>query len=191
MSIETSANHTHEQWRSIAQRELAATQTKFFIDGDYRDAVDGGRFETINPANMETIAAVSAANAKDVDAAVAAARKAFRSGSWSDMSPRARMDILYRFTQLIDDNAEQLAVLDTLDRVISSDLTVLVVGESGTGKELIARALHYNGPRRSARPYAAGTKAGDKPDRVGAHRRVRSIGLTSRRPGVTPIPIAS
>ena len=115
MSIETSGNHTLEQWQGIAQRELAAAQTKFFIDGDYRDAVDGARFDTVNPANLETIASVSAANEKDVDVAVAAARKAFRSGGWSGMAPRERMEILYRYTKLIDDNAEQLAVLDTLD----------------------------------------------------------------------------
>jgi gamma-glutamyl-gamma-aminobutyraldehyde dehydrogenase len=115
MSIETSGSNTLEQWQSIAQRELAAVQTKFFIDGDYRDAVDGNRFESINPANREAIAAVSAANAKDVDAAVAAARKAFRSGSWPGMAPRARMEVLYRFAELIDEDAERLAVLDTLD----------------------------------------------------------------------------
>jgi len=115
MSIETSGSNTLEQWQSIAQRELSAVQTRFFIDGDYRDAIDGARFESINPANLETIAAVSAANEKDVDVAVAAARKAFRSGVWSGMAPRERMEILYRYTKLIDDNAEQLAVLDTLD----------------------------------------------------------------------------
>jgi len=115
MSIETSGNNTLEQWQGIAQRELSTVQTRFFIDGDYRDAIDGARFDSINPANFETIAAVSAANEKDVDVAVAAARKAFRSGVWSGMAPRERMDILYRYTRLIDDNAEQLAVLDTLD----------------------------------------------------------------------------
>jgi len=115
MSIETSGNNTLEQWQGIAQRELSSAQTKFFIDGDYRDAIDGARFDSINPANLETIAAVSAANEKDVDVAVAAARKAFRSGAWSGMAPRDRMDILYRYTKLIDENAEQLAVLDTLD----------------------------------------------------------------------------
>jgi gamma-glutamyl-gamma-aminobutyraldehyde dehydrogenase len=115
MSLETSANNTLEQWQGIAQRELSAARTGFFIDGDYKDAIDGGRFDTINPANREAIATVSAANEKDVDVAVAAARKAFRSGVWSRMEPRRRMEILYRYTQLIEDNAEQLAVLDTLD----------------------------------------------------------------------------
>jgi gamma-glutamyl-gamma-aminobutyraldehyde dehydrogenase len=115
LSLETSGNNTLEKWQGIAQRELSGVQTRFFIDGDYRDAIDGARFDSINPANLETIAAVSAANEKDVDVAVAAARKAFRSGVWSRMAPRARMDILYRYTKLIEDNAEQLAVLDTLD----------------------------------------------------------------------------
>ncbi len=58
---------------------------------------------------------MSAANAKDVDLAVAAARRAFRSGSWSRMAPRDRMQVLYRYAELIEENTEQLAVLDTLD----------------------------------------------------------------------------
>jgi gamma-glutamyl-gamma-aminobutyraldehyde dehydrogenase len=115
MSLETAGNNTLEKWQGIAQRELSGVQTRFFIDGDYRDAIDGARFDSINPANLETIAEVSAANEKDVDVAVAAARKAFRGGAWSRMAPRERMDILYRYTKLIEDNAEQLAVLDTLD----------------------------------------------------------------------------
>ena len=49
MSIETSGNNTLEQWQSIARRELAAAQTRFFIDGDYKDAIDGARFDSINP----------------------------------------------------------------------------------------------------------------------------------------------
>lgn len=115
MSIEKLTNHTFQQWQSIAKRELDQAETRLFIDGEYRDAIDGGRFETINPATYETMAAMSAGNQKDVDLAVAAARRAFRNGSWSRMAPRERMQILYRYTELIAENAEQLAVLDSLD----------------------------------------------------------------------------
>ena len=115
MSIEKLAEHSLERWQGIAQRELNSAETRLFINGEYKDAIDGGRFDTINPANRETLASMSAANQKDVDLAVAAARKAFRSGCWSRMAPRERMDILYRYTRLIEENAEQLAVLDTLD----------------------------------------------------------------------------
>jgi gamma-glutamyl-gamma-aminobutyraldehyde dehydrogenase len=115
MSIETLANYSAAQWRAIAARELDSLETRLFIDGDYRDSISGGRFESINPANRETIAAVSAADQNDVDAAVASARRAFRSGCWSRMAPRERMGVLYRFAELIEADTERLAVLDTLD----------------------------------------------------------------------------
>jgi len=113
MSIQTATELTHKNWQRLADKALSKPETRLFIGGDYVDAIDGERFETVNPANLEAIASVSAANAKDVDAAVVAARKAFR--PWSRMVPRERMELMYRFTKLIDENAEQLAVLDTLD----------------------------------------------------------------------------
>jgi acyl-CoA reductase-like NAD-dependent aldehyde dehydrogenase len=115
MNIAAVSNHPSSAWRSVAERELARLETRLFIDGRFVDAVDGKRFESVNPATGETIAEVAVANEKDVDAAVRAARKAFRSGAWSRMAPRDRMEILYRFTRLIDEHAEQLAVLDTLN----------------------------------------------------------------------------
>jgi transcriptional regulator with GAF, ATPase, and Fis domain/tetratricopeptide (TPR) repeat protein len=59
----------------------------------------------------------------------------------------------YRFdySQIIGRSAKMRAILSTLERVIDSSLSVLVAGESGTGKELVARAIHYNGPRRDKR----------------------------------------
>ncbi len=113
MSIQTASELTFDNWKGVADDALRNPETRLFIGGDYVDAIDGDRFETVNPANLESIAAVSAASAKDVDKAVAAARAAFR--PWSRMVPRERMEIMYRFTELIDGHAEQLAVLDTLD----------------------------------------------------------------------------
>jgi len=115
MTIETIANHRLADWQAAAKRALDTTDTRLYIDGRYVDAIDSGRFDTINPATGETLASVSAAGERDVDEAVKVARKAFRSGTWSRMAPRERMDVLYRFTELIDGDAERLAVLDTLD----------------------------------------------------------------------------
>ena len=115
MSIEAVSAHSASTWHSVASRELSRLETRLFIDGKYVHALDGERFDSVNPATGETIASVAAANAKDVDAAVAAARRTFRSGAWSRMAPRDRMEVLYRFTRLIDEHAEQLAVLDTLN----------------------------------------------------------------------------
>jgi acyl-CoA reductase-like NAD-dependent aldehyde dehydrogenase len=115
MNTETLSAYTLQQWQAVAAREAAAAETRLFIDGEYRDAVGGGRFDTINPANREVIASMVMADEKDVDVAVASARRAFRNGSWSGMAPRERMEILYRYAQLIEEHTEQLAVLDTLD----------------------------------------------------------------------------
>ena len=106
---------TLADWQAIAARELSDPETRLFIGGEFRDSSSGARFETINPANLEVIASVVAADASDVDAAVADARKAFRSGSWSRVAPRERMEVLYRFADLIEADTERLAVLDTLD----------------------------------------------------------------------------
>jgi gamma-glutamyl-gamma-aminobutyraldehyde dehydrogenase len=114
MNIQAVSNHRLSTWQSVAMRELTRLETRLFINGGFVDAIDGNRFECINPATGETIASLAAANEKDIDAAVDAARKAFRAGVWSRMAPRERMATLYRFTQLIDEHAEQLAVLDTL-----------------------------------------------------------------------------
>ena len=115
MNIEAASGHSAATWQSIASRELSNLETRLFIDGEYVDSIDGDRFDSVNPATGETIASVAAANANDVDAAVAAARHTFRAGTWSRIAPRERMEVLYRFTRLIDEHAEQLAVLDTLN----------------------------------------------------------------------------
>ena len=115
MNMAQAAGFDRTAWQGVAMRALASLETRLFIDGEFVDAVDGERFETVNPATGEIIASAAAGNAKDVDRAVAAARRAFREGSWSRMAPRERMEVLYRFVDLVDQRAAQLAVLDTLD----------------------------------------------------------------------------
>ncbi len=54
----------------------------------------------------------------------------------------------YRFENIIGRSSAMLEVFRVLEKVCNSDSTVLINGDSGTGKELVARALHYNGPRK-------------------------------------------
>ncbi len=115
MTLTALRDYDAKRWHEAADARKRKFETRLFIDGEYVDAIDGGRFETVNPATGETLAAMSEANEKDVDAAVTAAKAAFRSGVWSRMAPRQRMEVMYRFAELIEENAEELALLDTLD----------------------------------------------------------------------------
>jgi len=115
MSLSTLGSYDATKWRKVAERAVGRAATGLFIDGGFRDAQKGGRFATTNPANGEVLAEVALGTEADVDAAVASARRAFRSGAWSRMAPRERMEVLYRFADLVDERSEELAVLDTLD----------------------------------------------------------------------------
>ena len=55
----------------------------------------------------------------------------------------------YRFSEIVGNSPAMQEVFDLLGKIVNSDISVLLEGESGTGKELVAKALHYNGPRRS------------------------------------------
>ncbi|EDL62339.1 aldehyde dehydrogenase family protein [Gimesia maris] len=90
-------------------------QTQLLIDGKWVDAISGKTFATINPATEEVIAEVAEGDAADIDLAVKAARKAFESGPWSKMDARDRGRLIYRLADLIEENIEELAALESLD----------------------------------------------------------------------------
>ncbi|MCL2656304.1 MAG: aldehyde dehydrogenase family protein [Betaproteobacteria bacterium] len=100
-------------WHALAA--AVKPETRLFIDGKFVDAVDGQRFATLNPANGKVIAEVARGNEKDIDLAVKAARRAYKSGVWSRMSPRGRMDVMYKIARLMEAHADEFALLDCLD----------------------------------------------------------------------------
>jgi len=84
-----------------------------FIDGKWRDASDGATFETTCPANGEHLAFCAEATRQDIDNAVKAAWKAWE--KWKDVEPAKRADILMKIADIIDANAERLAMIESLD----------------------------------------------------------------------------
>ena len=95
--------------------EFTAAPRKLFIDGQWTDAASGKTFETPNPATEETLANVAEGDAEDINRAVSAARKAFESGPWSRMTPSERGRLIWKIGDLILENAEELAQLESLD----------------------------------------------------------------------------
>lgn len=87
--------------------------TQLFIDGQFVPARNGGTIDVINPYNGELITKIAAAEAEDVDLAVAAAKRAFP--AWSAMGASERGRLLLKLADLIEDNLEELAQLESLD----------------------------------------------------------------------------
>ncbi len=90
-------------------------QTECFIGGQWLPAASGKTFETIHPATEEVIAQVAEGDAEDVDQAVAAARAQFDHGEWSRMDARDRGRLMQKLADLLEDEADALAALETLD----------------------------------------------------------------------------
>lgn len=87
---------------------------KLFIDGKWVDSSDRRTFPAINPFNQETWATIPAATEQDVRTATAAARNAYET-VWRHTSGLERAALLHRLADLIDQNADRLALLETTD----------------------------------------------------------------------------
>ncbi len=91
---------------------VAVTQHKMFIGGEFVDSSSGETMEVLNPSTGEVIAEVPRGTADDVERAVAAPRS--RPGTtWRDKTPKDRMELLLKLADVIDENAEELARLES------------------------------------------------------------------------------
>jgi aldehyde dehydrogenase (NAD+) len=89
--------------------------TQLFIGGKFCDAQSGKTFPTINPATEEVLAQVAEADAPDVDAAVKAAHAAFYHKTWHTVPARERAKLLWKLGDRIMQNADELAMIETMD----------------------------------------------------------------------------
>jgi aldehyde dehydrogenase (NAD+) len=93
----------------------AIKHTECFIGGRWVPAISGRTFETINPATEEVIAQVAEGDEADVKLAVEAARNALERGPWGKMDARDRGRLMYKLADLIEEEAGELAALESLD----------------------------------------------------------------------------
>ena len=101
--------------RQHAQHPFLDGKTKrLLIDGKWLEAASGKTFDSINPATGEVLAQVAEGDAEDIDRAVEAARRAFE-GPWGKVKPFERQAILLRFADLVEQHADEITELDTLD----------------------------------------------------------------------------
>ena len=96
-------------------RDWLSKPRPMLIDGKWVQAKSGKVFDVQDPATEMLLARVAEGDAADIDAAVKAARKALEHGPWSRMSPSARGRIIHKIGDLILENLDELAQLESLD----------------------------------------------------------------------------
>lgn len=104
------------------------------VGGDRRDADGGATIPIVSPSTLIRIGDLAASTAHDLDIAVDQARRAFDAGAWSRLEAGERGRVLIRLSELIMENLEELALLETLDsgKPIAQALAVDVPGAAAT-----------------------------------------------------------
>jgi len=109
-----SATSPFQAHRANLEQSFLGRQHQLFIDGQWVDAATDARIEVHNPTTGLVHASVPAGDATDIDRAVQAAHRAFK-GPWQFMKGNQRTRILLRLADLIEQNADELATLESMD----------------------------------------------------------------------------
>jgi acyl-CoA reductase-like NAD-dependent aldehyde dehydrogenase len=96
-------------------REFIAQTHRLLIGGERLEAADGRTFATVDPSTGREIAEVAQGGAEDVRRAVSAAREAFEQGPWSSLAATGREQLMLALAQAIEDHADELAQIESLD----------------------------------------------------------------------------
>ncbi|WP_374334645.1 aldehyde dehydrogenase [Leeia sp.] len=122
------ASKTLNDWQQRAQS--LKIEGRAFIDGAYVNAASGQTFDCISPIDGRLLTPVAECGEADINAAVAAARRAFNQGVWAGLNPRARKAVMHKFADLLRANLDELALLETLDmgKPIGDSTTVDIPG---------------------------------------------------------------
>lgn len=100
---------------SQAANKFLGKQHDIWVDGSWVKSSSGEFIDVIDPSTGDVISAISDASAEDLDSCVSSARAAFENPEWRDMKPSVRASLIHKFASLIEENAEELAYLETLD----------------------------------------------------------------------------
>lgn len=95
--------------------QFIAKPHQLLINGEWVDAASGKTFPVHNPATGEVLTQVAEGDKEDIERAVKAARKAFDSGPWREMTPSERGRLVWKLADLIEAHAEEFAQLEALD----------------------------------------------------------------------------
>lgn len=105
---------TMEQLHPQVSKFIEKTRP-MLINGKWVEAASGRSFETPDPSTGEVLARVAEGDKEDIDRAVKAARKAFESGAWPEMTPSQRGRAIWKLADLLEERLEEFAQIESLD----------------------------------------------------------------------------
>merc|ERR1711988_1157079 len=161
--------------------------TGLFINNEFVKGAEGKTFEVINPSTEEVITSVHEATEKDIDIAVAAARKAFE-GPWRKETPENRGKLIVKLANLFEENLDLLAAVESLDNgkainMAKVDISMCVgclryyggwAARSRAVSLTLTRTLSTT-PRRSPLVFALRSSPGTSPFSCGHGRLARPL----------------
>ncbi|PAF23266.1 betaine-aldehyde dehydrogenase [Terribacillus saccharophilus] len=136
------------------ERFLNGTK-QLYINGEFVASATEKTFDSYNPATGEVLATVYEAGVEDIDRAVKAARLAFDEGPWSTMTAAERSRIMYKLADLMEENADALAQLETLDNgkpireTSNADIPLAIEHMryyAGWSTKIVGQTIPVNGP---------------------------------------------
>ena len=90
-------------------------EARHLIDGHWQDSADGATSERLSPSHGVVVSRAARGGKVEAEAAIAAARAAFDDGRWSQLSGKARATVLLKVADLIEANADRMALIETLE----------------------------------------------------------------------------
>jgi len=131
-------------------RKFLAGSLKMYIDGAYCDSESGRTFDIIEPSTGGHLATVPHGTSADLDRAVVAANRALREGPWATMKPNERQRILLRLADLLEEHAQTVGEIETLDngKALGPCIEVDVLGSADLIRYMAGFATKIEGATR-------------------------------------------
>ena len=107
-------------------KEILSSSHKMLINGEWVDSASGKTFTSYNPSTGEELGQIPEGDSEDVNRAVAAARAAFDTGPWRETTPSERSRLIWKLADLMEENIDAFAELETLDNGKSVEISKAV-----------------------------------------------------------------
>jgi phenylacetaldehyde dehydrogenase len=132
-------------------REFLAQQQTLYIDGEFTTGQGKDRLDVLEPSTGQLMTTITSATTGDADVAVAAANRALKSGPWADMKPNQRQRLLLKLADLIEEHAQTIGEIETLDngKALGPCIEMDVLGGADLLRYMAGFATKLEGSSRS------------------------------------------